>query len=154
MKETTLFVKVRLCLGAALAAAALGAPAVVAGWFGILGPEVARAHGPGSDGAPPTLAYACGNTFVVTNVGRSPVTATFRVAGVREEGLVRVPAAPEEDPYSSEVLIETQGTGTVQLFEGERRVAVAENGQVPCAPQAPVAARAAAAAPIDTGEWR
>ena len=114
-------------------------------------------HGGGQSIDPPIqLAYVCGNTFLVTNALPMPVTFGLRVGGARQDQAVRVEAAPDADPAYSETLIEARGPGTVELLLKNRRVAVMDNGGVPCVePAAAPAAAAAATAPDPAvqGKW-
>ena len=85
---------------------------------------------------PLRLSYVCGNRFLITSAYSMPVNVTWRVSETAEEGTVSLSAAPEEDPATSEQLIETRNRGPVELRYNGRVVRIRSNEGIPCAPAA------------------
>jgi hypothetical protein len=104
---------------------------------------------------PIDLVYLCGNKFLATNATAVPVQVEYRVVGTDETGNVSLGRAPEQDPGFSETELETATSGSVELYEGGRRVAIRRNDAIPCgAPAASISASAAAVGgPEITGSW-
>jgi hypothetical protein len=113
---------------------------------------VAPAPG-GSTLGPVDLVYVCGNKFLATNGTRSPVQVTYRVAGTEERGELVLREGLEGDPGYSETELETKGSGIVELYQDEVRVARRANEGLPCGAPALSASVAALGNEATVGKW-
>ena len=101
---------------------------------------------------PLRLAYVCGNRFLVTSAYSVPVSVTWRVSDTGEEGTALLPGAPEDDPATSEHLIETRNRGPLELSFAGRPVRTRKNEGIPCTPSA-MAPAFTTAGSTSAGEW-
>jgi PKD repeat protein len=115
-------------------------------------PEPPATDPEGGNPAPLDLLYVCGNKFLATNATKTSVYLTFRVVGTEETGSLALPPGPEEDPGHSETELETSSRGTVELYQGDERVARRINEGTSCGAPAIASASLVASSP-DAGSW-
>ncbi len=115
-------------------------------------PEPPATDPEGGSLAPLDLLYVCGNKFLATNATKTSVFLTFRVVGTEETGSLALPPGPEEDPGHSETELETSSRGTVELYQGDERVAHRINEGTSCGAPAIASASLVASSP-DAGSW-
>jgi len=106
----------------------------------------------GGNLAPLDLVYVCGNKFLATNATKTSVYLTYRVVGTEERGSLALPPGPMEDPGHSETELETSRRGTVELYQGDERVARRINEGTSCGAPAIASASLVASSP-DAGSW-
>ncbi len=102
---------------------------------------------------PLDLVYICGNKFLASNSTLAPVQLSYRVAGTDETGYLSLPPASGGDEGFSETEFETAERGTVEVYQGDQRVARRRNEAHGCGPARASASITALATSASAGEW-